>query len=362
MTKLLTHNYKMIISKKESNIIKGCAITFIILHNFLHVSTWGFSSENEMSFSFEKSMHFFRGVYYAPENILYELFSFVGWIGVAFFVFISGYGLTQKYSKNEILNPQRYVKCHFLKLFLLLLPGALFYALLSYFAGDMNRVIGSVLSLSLLNNFTYLYFPFQPGSYWYFGLAFQLYIVYLLIYKSSNNLLWCMLIASIFLQATTVLFSNGSVMLGWFRHNFIGWLPVFVFGILASRGKFKIKINKWPSIVVLILSFLLIFICLLMNLNFFIWLFLPFMAILFFYIFGIIIQKNKYSNSIFLWIGKYSSCIFLIHPIARTLISKQPIAFSLPVQIILYVAITFILARAYMLLYDFLKRKLIKGF
>ena len=58
-------------------------------------------------------------------NLFGELFSFLGWIGVPVFVFLTGYGLASKYPCKADIDAYKYLKFNYLKLFLLLLLGIL---------------------------------------------------------------------------------------------------------------------------------------------------------------------------------------------------------------------------------------------
>ena len=80
-------------SRYISSLIKGYAIIFIALHNFLHMSYMGFVQENEMRFDISKSRLFFEHLLNPSWTIVGDLFSFIGWIGVPVFVFLSGFGL-----------------------------------------------------------------------------------------------------------------------------------------------------------------------------------------------------------------------------------------------------------------------------
>jgi len=81
-----------ILSRENSLILRGVAILFIMLHNFLHLEQYGFTGENEMSFSAEKAFGFFNAVS-NDSNVIAEFLSHLGWIGVPVFVFLTGYGI-----------------------------------------------------------------------------------------------------------------------------------------------------------------------------------------------------------------------------------------------------------------------------
>ena len=82
-----------ILTRENSLILRGVAIVFIMLHNFLHVDFWGFTGENEMTFSLDNAAGFFSACA-AGSNWVGEFLSHIGWIGVPVFVFLTGYGVT----------------------------------------------------------------------------------------------------------------------------------------------------------------------------------------------------------------------------------------------------------------------------
>lgn len=86
-----------ILSKENSLILRGLAILAIMYHNFLHNPMWGFCIENERTFSQEKADAFFNTLAHPSFSIGFEFISFLGWIGVPVFVFLTGYGLAKNY-------------------------------------------------------------------------------------------------------------------------------------------------------------------------------------------------------------------------------------------------------------------------
>lgn len=86
-----------ILGRENSQVLRGMAILFIILHNLLHNPVFGLSKENEMSYSQELSDSFWMAFTSSGCNFLAEFFSFLGWTGVPVFVFLTGYGLTKNY-------------------------------------------------------------------------------------------------------------------------------------------------------------------------------------------------------------------------------------------------------------------------
>ncbi len=100
-------NHKDILSKESSLVLRGLAILCIMFHNFLHLEIFGFCKENEMSFIEERAEAFFNAFSDDVIMSVFQIVSFLGWIGVPVFVFLTGYGLATKY-------PPQYVIIHFI--------------------------------------------------------------------------------------------------------------------------------------------------------------------------------------------------------------------------------------------------------
>ena len=83
----------MVLTREQSNGMKGYAILLIMIHNFVdHLMGIGC---NEMAYSPSATADFVAMATSQPS--VWHFFSFTGWIGVALFLFVSGYGLTRKY-------------------------------------------------------------------------------------------------------------------------------------------------------------------------------------------------------------------------------------------------------------------------
>ncbi|WP_302546968.1 acyltransferase family protein [Coprobacter fastidiosus] len=103
------------ISYNDTNRFKGMAILLIVLHNFYHVLPQA-PIENEFSFNIENTNYYFKTVIdsfstISITSLFTDFFSFFGHYGVALFIFLSGYGLTIKYSSKEFPNAE---KIHFI--------------------------------------------------------------------------------------------------------------------------------------------------------------------------------------------------------------------------------------------------------
>lgn len=252
-------------------------------------------------------------------DLIFQFFSFLGWCGVSVFVFLSGYGLVKKHEteKKQVFNNSYFVFRNFKKIFFLMLPGVVFFMLLCFWYGNLWGGLRTLLYLTLLNNLFVELNPFNPGVYWYFGLTFQLYIIYLFYHKYREVL---PLIISIFLFLLILLAiplsTKGVAVMDYVKHNFIGWLPIFLVGIVTSRSKRMQKgaISTIGFIFIFVLSFIT---SVFLNCNYYLWILLPFCTIITYYAF----IKSVYSITIIKkslsWLGTYSASIFLVNPIAR---------------------------------------------
>lgn len=343
----------MEISRTTSNLMKGCAILSIALHNFIHVK--GYAECNENTFYSDRTSLFFDHLLNASPSIAGDLISFIGWIGVPVFIFMTGYGLTKKFSKIKTINAYNFLKYSWLKLFLLMFPAVLIFIINEIRTGSLSLVVNSIISLTLLNNFVCNIFPFNPGVYWYFGLTFELYCIFFLVRKFSiNALLWVSILCLSFQFVTSPSLFPDEVLLEYMRHNFIGWMPCLCLGIIIAKSRTLEILNIKPLISALIILFLIICI-LLMNFNYYIWLFLPFVAVFLFYLLAILAEQWSVTRKIGSWLGRYSAFIFVTHPIARSVIKCCPINLSDFVSTIIFLLLTICMSYAYERFYRMVK-------
>ncbi len=345
--------------------MKGYGIMFIALHNLLHVERFtGFIKENENSFDVQRTLDFFNVLNMCDWSIFGQFFSFLGWIGVPVFIFVSGYGLVKKHEKdNQSFVVKDYILHNWKKLALLLLPGLLFYIVLSFPAGTWQATIPrSIFQLTLLNNFLMPPINVHPGVYWYFGMVFELYLLYVIVRSWNIKSLLILLTSLILIQVISIAFltqnispfgCNSEFLWTWLRHNFFGWGHIFLTGMIVA----KINNNKCftqTTIVYVIVGALSLILLPFLQLNVWLWLlFVPFVALLFF-----VALANAFNNipplkKIGLWLGNYSAFIFVVHPIVRTIIGHIQDAVSLPLWLftILYIFFFLIAAIPYKILY-----------
>ena len=150
--------------------MKGYAIICIALHNLLHLKELtGFVMENENSFDVQNTYDFFNAIKSLNVSIIGQIFSFLGWVGVPVFLFISGLGLMKKYQNQVDLDVKKYVIYSWKKLFLLMLPAEIFLILFTLCSGKLHLslILKSLLKLSLLNNFIITIIEILPGIFWF---------------------------------------------------------------------------------------------------------------------------------------------------------------------------------------------------
>lgn len=342
-----------LLSKENSLVLRGLAIIAIMLHNFLHNPKLGFSLENEMAFSVERVNHFYSHINYTLLNP-YEWFSFLGWIGVAVFVFLTGYGVAKNAPPSSVQESFSYTKRQYVKLFVLLLP-----AFLLFVAGDVmeHKSLTDILKrfsyLTMMSNVAYPWVNCPPGVYWYFGLTFQFYLLYAFCGKNLKNThLLCGSIITIALLGLLCSI-NQPELLSVYKHCFTGWFILFAIGFWMGRRN-DLQINTCHSIAVDITAFLLAAaLVVIMNRWMVTWLFVPIVALVFFIAGGLLILRTPVMKSFFIWTGKLSACIFVCHPVVRFAINKFMMhrLDNLTVIVLVYVIVTILVSMLYNQLY-----------
>lgn len=350
-------SYQSLLSRDNSWIIRGVAILFIMLHNFLHLKLWGFTGENEMSFSLENASGFFNAITNGS-NVIGEFLSHLGWIGVPIFVFLTGYGVALASSVKSVA----YVKRNYSKLLALMLPAVLFFAGMDFLKGDIWPGLGKRFSyLTMLVNFAYPFLSCNPGVYWYFGLTFQFYLLWAFFGKRMNGknmLIWSIVLLGILFGLSAYETPNA---LSIFRHCFTGWFPVFAIGVWMGLRKNQEDLKPKSVWVELLLLVALLGLILLMSRWLVTWIFVPILALAWFVVIGLLLMRTRYLSEAFRWIGKYSACIFVCHPIARTIVlnAVNPRFPNLMANVIIYVALTIVIALLYDRIYQWLLKKML---
>lgn len=351
-----------ILSKENSLVLRGLAILAILFHNHLHWA--GFCMENEGSFEQAKADAFFRALAHPGWAAVFDAVSFLGWIGVPVFVFLTGYGLAVKHPPEAPFDAARCLKNAYLKLFFLLLPASLLFTAGDILLGDWSDVAKRVVQLSMLSNLGYPFLSVDPNVYWYFSLTFQFYVVYCFgrrWFKPVNLLLLSVLSLAALLPLAAF-GEKASVPLRIYKACFPGWFPPFALGLwfawddrpkqwLEKAGLLKASVG-WIVLSILVVA---------MNARLVPWLLVPVAGLFAFFALGRLVLGVRPLAGVLKWVGSLSACVFVCHPIVRKVLFLKPVcgwtdrigdALGLPrhgllVSLAAYAVSTFVLAWFY---------------
>ena len=205
----------------------------IMIHNFV-INFMGIRC-NEMVYSEEYTDVFLTNVF--GKDFVWCVFSYVGWVGVPIFLFLSGYGLTLKFNTDKLVVGS-YIKSHVVKLLKLLAPiFVLYFVVYHFWLGEVHNIKSAVAQLTFLINFLSYGnngFIIEPGVYWFFGAILQFYLLFIVLRRLQTKWLW--VLACLFLAVNYfVLYSCTNDTMMWTRHNFLGWGAPFVLGMISAR-------------------------------------------------------------------------------------------------------------------------------
>lgn len=243
--------YHLHYDRTDSQILKGIGILIIILHNYFHMLP-GFPPECEFKYFPENVSQFINAMTSGNwRTTLFSLFSFLGHYGVSVFVFVSGYGLTKRYGQSD--DVWWHILLHrAIQLWKWIIPVALLLIIDRYWGKAWftqqylgNQQIWTDLLFMLTFTANGLADRFIiVGPWWYFGMAFQLYVVYVLfLRRASDRTIWIAMAAAWALLLILQGLGLDSLVFA-FRYNFVGWLPVFGIGMLVARHPITLS-GKW---------------------------------------------------------------------------------------------------------------------
>lgn len=307
-----------LLTRAECDAMRGIAIIGIFLHNYCH---WlpGIVRENEYQY-FQHNVDGLQGVLANPDLLLpVHLLSFFGHYGVPVFLFLSAYGLVQKYEKPRAphLEPTilGFTRYHFLKLFKMMIVGFAAFLLIDRMTpGPHHYHLTDVLAqLGMVNNI--LPNPdniIWPGPYWFFGLMLQLYIVYrLCMYKRHWG--WAVALMAI-CTALQIICSPESEELNRLRYNFIGGMLPFGFGLIFARYGKDPQTGLWYWGTLIVATMLVYS----ESLDYYTWYLVPPLVCMSCY--GIVKVLPKILLKPLTWMGSISAALFVCHPITRKII------------------------------------------
>lgn len=322
-----------------SVVMRGVAIVGIVMHNWLHCC--GFAKENEHTFDIKTSLTFWNNLGCdGVAHTIADLISFIGWVGIFVFMFLSGYGLEKKYGLSN-LKAAEFLCKQWKKLFFLMILGVLFFVLKDWNQDGWKylfslTMLGNVIGNSLM----------PVGVYWYFGLTFEFYVLWLLLRKL--NVLWLYAVGVLMLLIQALMIDTEWCY--YVKYNFVGWGQVFVVGMIAGRCLKNMAINDWWLHVIAIVGTTGIFLC---NFNKWCWLVvLPFLSVVVIWSVSRLMIEWKYSRMLGIWVGRLSPFLFACHPIVRSFLLGESMAnVNWILKCLMYVAFTVILSVCYEKIY-----------
>ncbi|MDR2972241.1 MAG: acyltransferase [Bacteroidales bacterium] len=304
---------------------KGFAILHVMCHNFFH---WvpPFTGENEWDFDPERVMRLIKGLVEQPLECINLYFSFFSY-GHTLFIFISGVGLALS-MQNRDRSWGIFIIERLKKLYPLMITGFVF--LFFYEIVFSGKFIGWYHCREFLYKLLFLHtFNITKGSalslsgpWWFFGLIFQLYILFPLLFKIIKKyrikafVLICF-ISYVWIYISQYVYQPQAYIL--LLQHAPGHLPELAFGILIAISPSK----KLPNVWVLLSLAVFITGCFFKFLYPFTFL----SAVVFAFwilskIFPFIINKAKRLKAILLHIGAISMILFAIHgPLRRLFIA-----------------------------------------
>ena len=231
-------------TQRNTAIIKGFAILSIVFHNYFR---WLLPSpgENEFNCSPGNVARLFEMLGQQPGEFINILFSYFGHYGVQLFIFVSGYGLAM----SMMHRPTRWgpFMLHRLKkLYPLLLTGMVFYTFGKIVMEGKMLCSWELKEMGLKLLLVHTLFPNSGmsvcGPWWFFGLVFQLYLLFPLLFRCMKRwrwkAFWVILVVSyalIFLFREWIHLYHGEVLM----QNAPGHLPEFCLGIMMAFSKDK---------------------------------------------------------------------------------------------------------------------------
>ncbi|MBQ8701281.1 MAG: acyltransferase [Prevotella sp.] len=339
------------ISKIESQALRGIAILGIVLHNYCHFLGEAVK-ENEYKFDPSRPAQFWDKLTSLDSDLFIHIFSFLGHYGVPIFLFISGYGLVKKYEAQSTQPATTFIWQHFVKLFKLMIWGYVLFVAVWFLRHNDGMTVYSwdrvLAQLTMTVNFVY-FEPNQiikPGPYWYFGLMIQLYILYILVlhrWRGKALLLGIVLAAAVVQYALGLL--DDARWLNYVRYNFIGGVLPFCAGIWLSRrerNRTDYGMTTLRNTQILIISLVAVLAGSFMLET---WLWVPL-----FIVSGAVATVKllpEKINKAFVWVGVISAELFVMHPLMRELVLSHYRRIDVYFGIFIYLLASIALAAIY---------------
>jgi len=327
----------MDITREQSQNIRGLTILLAVVHNYVF-RPMGINC-NEFIFSQDYIDHFLAHVF-SPQAPWY-IVSFAVWPLVACFFFLSGYGLTKKYGEGE-LHVWRYIKVHLLKLWVLLIPVFAVYVLIYYGVFGHRWNIPSILAQLTFTVNPLCYgdnvFVIEPGIYWFLGVIFQLYLLFLFFRRLKTSWLWVLSGTFIVIHYLVLYLTDNDVLM-WCRINAIGWGAPFLLGMIAART--PLRLSKRQNITICLLSAVMMCLCVTNK-------FLAPLSEISAIVLAVSMSRI-FSFKVLAWAGGISASIYMVHPLLKMVFLELNPS-SIPLSLACYFVLSIVLSWLYSLL------------
>lgn len=302
------------ISKQQTNILKGVGILLIVLHNYFHwVSP--LTGENEFVFDVQHTLNMFGSLKNSIAEIPNTLFTFFGHYGVQLFIFISGYGLAKSYQKKQ-QTYVKFIKKRIAKIYPAFLIAIVLLILYNFIVKSYTPTLSWLAKICLKIAMLHTLVPRQAlsinGPWWFYGLIFQLYILFIPLFYCIKRWRWYgfMLITIISYIGIFILYQPLLNIDIYIMANALGHVPEFILGIaLALLPKFERK-WYWFLLSIVIFSF--------GNVTFYVFPF-SFLAITYVLITSLStnFKKQAWLVKIIIFYGELSMFLFAVHAFFR---------------------------------------------
>ena len=323
MNKLVVKSLcKNALSESDCKVLRGISMLCIVAHNYCH---WlpDMTQENEFQWKISNVQAFLNSLATSDGCCLSMcLFSFFGHYGVPVFLFLSAYGLEQKYGNGMSVRGGvgGFAVRHYCKLWKMMAPGFLVAFALSLWMivppHDFSMPEFAAMLGMAGNLFPDPSAVIWPGPYWYFGVMLQLYVVYRF-FVFRHSLSWTLSLIALCVCVQMFLIPDGGVM-RWYRYNFFGSFLPFGMGVVFARQEKRVA-NLLQSTLWLYVGFIVLMsLVILSGFNFFTWTFTPaFVCLL-----AVVLVKllPRRLRVVFEWVGGISAALFVWHPIVRSVV------------------------------------------
>ncbi len=217
--------------------IKGAAMLLLIAHNFQYLVS-DLPGVNEFCFDIKNVEAVLRAISNTPLQSIQLIVGFAGHYAAPVFIFLSGYGLTERYSHTP-LRYRTFVMRRLVRIYPTFILAIVLWILSRGWAAGpyafaMQHGKSILLKLALISNWVPGEQLSLVGPWWFFPLVFQLYLVFPFLVRMNPKELLLVASAGFFLSAA---FNEFSGRTGYLYATPLGHLPEFCLGLWFSKKR-----------------------------------------------------------------------------------------------------------------------------